>query len=181
MCRICLPYTSDFIGKILSLRLPARMCVCMHLWMWVFAQWNAAVSVEGVCSALSFVLGTHSHFISYGIRLPDHHTSVTTHSVLSAVPQTCQVHLYSSILRTVIPMGFADLLWRRFDTEAYIHSSQGLMFYITVIRQRRRWERLWCAGILSASITGIDPKWFSNRVLQNEWGLKTEIDSVTKS
>lgn len=164
-----LPYTSDFIGKILSLCLPARMCVCVCICECEFLlSENAAVSVEGVCSALSFVLGTHSHFISYGIRLPDHHTSVTTHSVLSAVPQTCQVHLYSSILRTVIPMGFADLLWRRFDTEAYIHSSQGLMFYITVIRQRRRWERLWCAGILSASITGIDPKWFSNRILQNE-------------
>lgn len=47
------------------------------------------------CSA--FVLGTNSHFISCDTRLPDHHTSVATRSALSAVAQTCQVHLYSSV------------------------------------------------------------------------------------
>lgn len=62
---------------------------------------EALLSVWKKRGASEFVLGTHSHFISYSVRLPDHHTSVTAHSVLSAVAQTCQVHLYSSILHTI--------------------------------------------------------------------------------
>lgn len=44
---------------------------------------EALLSERRECGASGFVLGTQSHFITHGTQLPDHHTSLTTHSVLS--------------------------------------------------------------------------------------------------
>lgn len=52
MCRICLPYTSDFIGKILSLCLPARMCMCVYAFVNVsFCSVKTLLSVWKECAA----------------------------------------------------------------------------------------------------------------------------------
>lgn len=97
---------------------------------------EALLSVWKEYGASEFVLGTHSHFISYGTRLPDHHTSVTAHSVLSAVAQTCQVHLYSSIPRTISQWASQTRCEEGLTLVFYYRTA--LMVYLNVVCGRSR-------------------------------------------
>lgn len=80
------------------------MCAC------VLKVWSVVCPVRRHCwrgsrawkSLLSVFGETNSHFISCGA---DHHTSVATHSVLSAAAQTCHFHLYGSIRHRGLPKG----------------------------------------------------------------------------
>ena len=125
--------------------------MCMRLWMCMIVECcllsEALVSVCKECGASEFVLGTHSHFISFGTGLPDHHTSVTAHSVLSAVAQTCQVHLYSSIPLTISP--WASQTCREEGLTPVLYYHMASMVYLSVICQRF-WDAGWCTGMLLA-------------------------------
>lgn len=97
---------------------------------------EALLSVWKKRGAFEFVLGTHSHFVSYSARLPDHHTSVTAHSVLSAVAQTCQVHLYSSILHTISQWALQTHRGKQITPVLCHHMA--LMVHLSVMCQRCR-------------------------------------------
>lgn len=107
------------------------MCLCMKVECCLLSE--AALSARKECGTLfEFVLGTNSHFISCGT---DHHTSVTTHSVLSAAAQTCHFHLYSSILHEYLKRFDRTL----FDTDLVL--SPGFDGHTTVSSVKDMRER----------------------------------------
>lgn len=154
--------TIDFVGpNIKPVFISDRACECMAIVEGSFAQWSAAVGVEGVWGSSEFVLGTHSHFISSGATgLPDHHTSVTAHSVLSAAAQTCQLHLCSWIPRRVSPAGLSEPPPRRADTcLLLLYGFDGLLPGIVRQSWGRSGDSLYWPGPAVKINAGVSPEW----------------------
>lgn len=84
----------------------ACMRMCSKVWSVVCPvrrrRWRGSRAWK---SLLSLFGETNSHFISCGA---DHHTSVATHSAVSAAAQTCHFHLYGSIRRRRGPQTGSD-------------------------------------------------------------------------